>query len=122
MTGEFHFKQPNDRGELLEDEDAERSGRVMQAMLQMEKIDIEGLGVTCLFVRYCTLRSHLPERCCLLGCSEKNRAAPCHYPRRSLHCQHRYFALVAVFWKMAEILDPDLILFVGLPSSLPRPF
>jgi hypothetical protein len=43
VTEEFHCKQPNDRGELLEDEDAERSGRVMQAMLQMEKIDIEGL-------------------------------------------------------------------------------
>ena len=43
MTEEFHCKQPNDRGELLEDDDAERSGRVMQAMLQMEKIDIEGL-------------------------------------------------------------------------------
>lgn len=43
MTGKFHCKRPNDRGELLEDEDTERSGRVMQAMLQMEKIDIEGL-------------------------------------------------------------------------------
>ena len=43
MTGKFHCKQPNHRGELLEDEDAERSGRVMQAMLQMEKVDIEGL-------------------------------------------------------------------------------
>jgi hypothetical protein len=30
VTGEFH---------LLEDEDTERSGRVMQPMLQMEKID-----------------------------------------------------------------------------------
>jgi len=43
VTEEFHCKQPNDRGELLEDEDAERSGRVMQAMLQMEKIDVRGL-------------------------------------------------------------------------------
>jgi hypothetical protein len=39
VTGEFYCKQPNDRGELLESEDAKRSGRVMQAMLQMQKID-----------------------------------------------------------------------------------
>jgi predicted 3-demethylubiquinone-9 3-methyltransferase (glyoxalase superfamily) len=30
-------------GELLQDPDAEASGRVMQAMLQMSKIDIAGL-------------------------------------------------------------------------------
>jgi len=46
VTGEFHCQQPNDCGELLEDEDAERSGRVMQAMLQMEKIDIAWLVET----------------------------------------------------------------------------
>jgi predicted 3-demethylubiquinone-9 3-methyltransferase (glyoxalase superfamily) len=34
---------PTVLGELLEDEDDEKSGRVMQAMLQMEKLDIEGL-------------------------------------------------------------------------------
>jgi hypothetical protein len=41
VTGEFHWKQPNDRGELFEDEDAERSGRGMQAMLQVEKIGFD---------------------------------------------------------------------------------
>jgi len=45
VTGEFHCKQPNDRGEPLESEDAKRSGRVMQAMLQMEKIDNLSFGV-----------------------------------------------------------------------------
>lgn len=34
---------PSALGELLDDEDAEKSQRVMNAMLQMEKIDIEGL-------------------------------------------------------------------------------
>jgi predicted 3-demethylubiquinone-9 3-methyltransferase (glyoxalase superfamily) len=34
---------PTVLGELLEDEDDEKSGRVMQAMLQMEKLDSEGL-------------------------------------------------------------------------------
>ena len=34
---------PTRLGELLQDEDAERANRVMQAMLQMKKIDIEGL-------------------------------------------------------------------------------
>ena len=30
-------------GEMLQDEDAQRSQRVMKALLQMKKIDIEGL-------------------------------------------------------------------------------
>jgi predicted 3-demethylubiquinone-9 3-methyltransferase (glyoxalase superfamily) len=34
---------PRALGELLADEDREKAGRVMQAMLQMSKIDIEGL-------------------------------------------------------------------------------
>jgi predicted 3-demethylubiquinone-9 3-methyltransferase (glyoxalase superfamily) len=34
---------PRALGELLGDEDAEKSKRVMQAMLQMSKIDVEGL-------------------------------------------------------------------------------
>ena len=34
---------PNIMGELLNDKDAEKSKRVMQAMLQMSKIDIRGL-------------------------------------------------------------------------------
>ena len=34
---------PNALGELLADPDRERAGRVMQAMLQMQKIDIAGL-------------------------------------------------------------------------------
>jgi predicted 3-demethylubiquinone-9 3-methyltransferase (glyoxalase superfamily) len=34
---------PRALGELLADEDRERAGRVMQAMLQMSKIEIEGL-------------------------------------------------------------------------------
>jgi predicted 3-demethylubiquinone-9 3-methyltransferase (glyoxalase superfamily) len=34
---------PRVLGEMLRDEDAERSQRVMKAMLQMSKIDIEGL-------------------------------------------------------------------------------
>jgi len=34
---------PTVLGELLQDEDAEKAGRVMQAMLQMHKIDIEAL-------------------------------------------------------------------------------
>jgi predicted 3-demethylubiquinone-9 3-methyltransferase (glyoxalase superfamily) len=34
---------PSILGDLMQDEDDEKSGRVMQAMLQMEKIDIEGL-------------------------------------------------------------------------------
>lgn len=34
---------PNRLGELLGDPDRERAGRVMQAMLQMRKIDIRGL-------------------------------------------------------------------------------
>ena len=34
---------PTVLGKLLQDKDAERSGRVMQAMLQMNKIDIEAL-------------------------------------------------------------------------------
>ena len=34
---------PNRLGELLQDEDAEKANRVMTAMLQMGKIDIEGL-------------------------------------------------------------------------------
>jgi predicted 3-demethylubiquinone-9 3-methyltransferase (glyoxalase superfamily) len=34
---------PSALGEMLQDKDAEKSRRVMNAMLQMEKIDIEGL-------------------------------------------------------------------------------
>jgi predicted 3-demethylubiquinone-9 3-methyltransferase (glyoxalase superfamily) len=34
---------PTILGEMLQDEDAEKSERVMKAMLQMKKIDIEGL-------------------------------------------------------------------------------
>jgi predicted 3-demethylubiquinone-9 3-methyltransferase (glyoxalase superfamily) len=34
---------PSDLGEMLQDKDPEKSKRVMQAMLQMSKIDIEGL-------------------------------------------------------------------------------
>jgi len=34
---------PTVLGEMLQDKDAEKSARVMQAMLQMKKIDIEGL-------------------------------------------------------------------------------
>ncbi len=34
---------PTVLGELLGDDDDEKSGRVMQAMLQMEKLDIKGL-------------------------------------------------------------------------------
>lgn len=34
---------PKQLGELMSDPDKEKSGRVMQAMLQMKKIDIEGL-------------------------------------------------------------------------------
>lgn len=34
---------PTTLGELLQDKDAEKAGRVMQAMLQMSKIDIAGL-------------------------------------------------------------------------------
>lgn len=34
---------PTVLGKLLQDEDAEKAGRVMQAMLQMHKIDIEAL-------------------------------------------------------------------------------
>jgi predicted 3-demethylubiquinone-9 3-methyltransferase (glyoxalase superfamily) len=34
---------PTALSEMLQDEDAEKSGRVMQAMLQMSKIDIEAL-------------------------------------------------------------------------------
>jgi len=34
---------PSVLGELLQDEDSEKSGRVMEAMLQMDKIDIETL-------------------------------------------------------------------------------
>ena len=34
---------PTALGEMLNDEDDEKSGRVMQAMLQMNKIDIQGL-------------------------------------------------------------------------------
>ncbi len=34
---------PNALGEMLSDPDPEKSGRVMQAMLQMKKIDIQGL-------------------------------------------------------------------------------
>lgn len=34
---------PKQLGELLSDPDKERAGRVLQAMLQMKKIDIEGL-------------------------------------------------------------------------------
>ncbi len=34
---------PSILGELLGDEDDAKSGRVMQAMLQMEKLDIQGL-------------------------------------------------------------------------------
>ena len=34
---------PTALGELMQDPDAEKSGRVMQAMLQMQKIDIAGL-------------------------------------------------------------------------------
>ncbi|MDB6016042.1 MAG: 3-demethylubiquinone-9 3-methyltransferase [Pedosphaera sp.] len=35
---------PNILGELLQDEDAEKSTRVMKAMMKMEKLDIKGLG------------------------------------------------------------------------------
>jgi len=34
---------PTALGELMQDPDAEKSGRVMEAMLQMQKIDIAGL-------------------------------------------------------------------------------
>jgi hypothetical protein len=34
---------PTALGEMLNDEDDEKSQRVMQAMLQMDKIDIQGL-------------------------------------------------------------------------------
>jgi predicted 3-demethylubiquinone-9 3-methyltransferase (glyoxalase superfamily) len=34
---------PNILGELLQDEDAEKSTRVMKAMMKMEKLDIKGL-------------------------------------------------------------------------------
>lgn len=34
---------PSALGEMLQDEDAEKSGRVMEAMLKMDKIEIEGL-------------------------------------------------------------------------------
>jgi predicted 3-demethylubiquinone-9 3-methyltransferase (glyoxalase superfamily) len=34
---------PTALGELMQDKDAEKAGRVMQAMLQMNKIDVEGL-------------------------------------------------------------------------------
>ena len=34
---------PSVLGEMLQDEDAGRSGRVMEAMLQMDKIDIKTL-------------------------------------------------------------------------------
>lgn len=34
---------PTVLGEMLQDKDAEKSERVMKAMLQMNKIDIEGL-------------------------------------------------------------------------------
>ena len=34
---------PSALGEMLQDDDPERSGRVMEAMLQMDKIDIAGL-------------------------------------------------------------------------------
>lgn len=34
---------PTALGEMLQDPDAEKSNRVMQAMLQMSKIDIAGL-------------------------------------------------------------------------------
>ena len=34
---------PTVLGEMLADEDPEKAGRVMRAMLQMKKLDIEGL-------------------------------------------------------------------------------
>jgi predicted 3-demethylubiquinone-9 3-methyltransferase (glyoxalase superfamily) len=34
---------PTALGEMLQDKDAQKAGRVMQAMMQMKKIDIKGL-------------------------------------------------------------------------------
>jgi hypothetical protein len=44
MTGEFHCKQPNDRGELLEDEDAERSGGVTSSQSPLLPVQIAPRG------------------------------------------------------------------------------
>jgi len=38
-----HGLRKSDRGNMLQDEDDEKSQRVMQTMLHMDKIDIQGL-------------------------------------------------------------------------------
>ena len=36
---------PNELGEMLQDKDANKSERVMEALLQMKKIDVQGLRI-----------------------------------------------------------------------------